>query len=141
MTVAEFVTFVVGLLISALGLATYVFIVTGIWRNSKSEKRATELLSEILSDGEYQQLKAHGYLDVPSPSIPGRVYRVPAHRDQVEILDSGRLTARLCVQPVRWLPTADVVLMHKLMIEGNESEYLRLANSYSGSSHSPHPRT
>jgi hypothetical protein len=36
----------------------------------------------------------------------------------------------LCLQPVEPLPEGDVVLMHKLMIEANEQEYLRTANHF-----------
>ncbi len=42
----------------------------------------------------------------------------------------------LCVQPVEGIPRADVVLTHKLMIEGNEQEYLRGADpSYGPRNH------
>jgi len=37
---------------------------------------------------------------------------------------------RLCVGPVDPLPDADVVLIHKLMIEANEDEYLKAANVF-----------
>ena len=37
---------------------------------------------------------------------------------------------RLCVQPVESLPDADVVVLHKLMIEANEESYLQKANKY-----------
>jgi len=46
----------------------------------------------------------------------------------VEVYDEGKLTMRLCVEPLERLPAADVVLMHKLMIEGNEERYLHEAN-------------
>ena len=34
------------------------------------------------------------------------------------------------MQPTRWVPDGDLVLMHKLMIEANEAEYLRTANFF-----------
>jgi hypothetical protein len=37
---------------------------------------------------------------------------------------------RLCVQPIERLPDADVVVLHKLMIEANEEHYLQRANKY-----------
>jgi hypothetical protein len=37
---------------------------------------------------------------------------------------------RLCLQPVECLPDADVVALHKLMIEANEENYLQKANKY-----------
>jgi hypothetical protein len=37
---------------------------------------------------------------------------------------------RLCLQPVEYLPDADIVVLHKLMIEANEEAYLAKANKY-----------
>ncbi len=37
---------------------------------------------------------------------------------------------RLCVQPIEYLPDADVVALHKLMIEADEENYLLRANKY-----------
>lgn len=37
---------------------------------------------------------------------------------------------RLCLQPVESLPDADVIVLHKLMIEANEETYLQKANKY-----------
>jgi hypothetical protein len=127
---SDIVTLIMAILLSVIGVAAYISIVTGIWRSSKSEGRASALLRQSLSDEEWQQMERTGYLSVLSPSVPGRVYRVPTHMDQVEVHESGRLRGRLCVQPATWLPASDVVLMHKLMIEGNEEEYLRTANYY-----------
>ena len=95
-----------------------------------SEQRAEVLLRDVLSAGQLHQLRRRGYLDVPSPSRPNRSYRIPRSRDQVRVYEDGRLIERLCVQAVEPVPTGDVVLMHKLMIEGNETEYLRLANHF-----------
>lgn len=95
-----------------------------------AERRAEILLSEILRPEEYRQLKRRGYLDVPSPSRPQRTYRVPRSRDQVRVYEEGRLIERLCIQSIEPVPYADVVVMHKLMIEGNEDEYLRVANHF-----------
>jgi len=72
-----------------------------------AESRAKALLREMLSENQYQQLIKFGYLEVPSPSIDNRVYRIP--------------------EP---LPDGDVVVMHKLMIEANEEEYLQKANHF-----------
>ena len=51
-------------------------------------------------------------------TIPGRVI----------VYDEGRFTMSLCIQPTTWLPCGDIVLMHKLHIEGNEDTYLSTAN-------------
>lgn len=92
--------------------------------------RAEQLLAETLAPEEYVQLSRLGYIDVPSPNVPGRVYRVPKYRGRVRVYEDGRPVMSLCVQPVELVPDADVVLIHKLMIEGNEQEYLRLANRF-----------
>ncbi len=94
----------------------------------ESEDRAAALLCELLSGPEQQQMQQVGYLTVPSPGVVGRVYRVPLRPGWVDVYEADRLAMRICVEPVERLPTADVVLMHKLMIEGNEREYLRQAN-------------
>ncbi len=95
---------------------------------AEAEQRAADLLREVLSEDERRQLSDQGYLAVPSPRIVGRVYRVPADPGWVEVHQEGTLAMRVCVQPIHPLPYSDVVLMHKLMIEGNEEEYLRKAN-------------
>lgn len=95
-----------------------------------SEQRAEALLRDVLSASQFHQLRRRGYLDVASPSRPNRTYRIPRSRDQVRVYEGGRLIERLCVQAIEPIPTGDVVLMHKLMIEANEQEYLRIANHF-----------
>ena len=94
-----------------------------------AEARAAALLEDLLTEDEYHQLQRCGYLGVPSPSRPGRTYRVP-RRGQVRVYEGGALVMTLCVGPVGWLPDGDLVLLHKLMIEGDEAEYLRVANRF-----------
>jgi hypothetical protein len=95
-----------------------------------SERRALALLREMLTAGEWRQLQWRGYLDVPSPSIGHRLYRVPRNRGMVQVLEGGRAVMRLCLQPAVRLPDADVVVMHKLMIEANEADYFAQANKF-----------
>ena len=94
-----------------------------------AEGRAGALLEDLLTEDEHHQLQRCGYLGVPSPSRPGRTYRVP-RRGLVRVYEGGALVMTLCVGPVGWLPDGDVVLLHKLMIEGDEAEYLRVANHF-----------
>lgn len=96
----------------------------------QAKRRAHHLLVSLLTDEEYTQLILHDYLEVRSPTTPRRVYRIPAHGGQVTVYDDGRPRLRLCVQPRHPLPDDDVVAMHKLMIEGNEREYLARANKF-----------
>ncbi|HEX9015195.1 MAG TPA: hypothetical protein VF960_04235, partial [Chloroflexota bacterium] len=96
----------------------------------EAERKAEGLLQEFLSPDENRELENRGYLEVRSPSRDGRVYRVPRGRGMVSVYEGGRAVMSLCVQPVEWIPGADVVLMHKLMIEANEEDYLKTANQF-----------
>ena len=96
----------------------------------EAEARAAALLEALLTEDERRRLARDGYLGVPSPSRPGRTYRVPRRRGQVRVYEGSALVMALCVEPVGWLPDGDVVLLHKLMIEGDEAEYLRVANRF-----------
>jgi hypothetical protein len=93
-----------------------------------AEEKAKALLTEVLTDAERRQLTEEGFLTVDSPNVGGRTYRIPGRLGWVEMYESGLLMKKLCVLPHEGLPPGDIVLMHKLMIEGNEDEYLRLAN-------------
>ena len=97
---------------------------------SRAERRAADLLRDILTPEQVRQLLWHGYLEVPSPTEPQRIYRVPRAKGYVQVVENGRAIMRLCLQPVECLPDADVVVLHKLMIEANEELYLQKANKY-----------
>jgi len=98
---------------------------------SRAERRAESLLRAVLTPEQCHQLHWHGYLEVQSPSAAGRVYRVPRARGGfVQVIEDGKAVMRLCVQPVERLPDADVIVLHKLMIEANEEHYLQNANKY-----------
>jgi hypothetical protein len=97
---------------------------------SRAERRATDLLRDTLTPEQFRQLIWRGYLEIPSPTAPQRVYRVPRSKGYVQVIENGRATMRLCLQPVECLPDADVVVLHKLMIEANEETYLQKANKY-----------
>ena len=97
---------------------------------SRAERRAADLLRDILTPEQLRQLIWRGYLEIPSPSAPQRVYRVPRTKGYVQVFENGRATMRLCLQPVECLPDADGVILHKLMIEANEENYLQTANKY-----------
>lgn len=97
---------------------------------SRAERRAAELLHAVLTPEQYRQLTWRGYLEVPSPSEPHRIYRVPRNRGYIQVIENGHAVMRICVQPVENLPDADIIVLHKLMIEGNEEIYLQKANKY-----------
>ncbi len=96
----------------------------------EAEQKAETLLKTLLASEQYNNLVRKGYLEVQSGMYPYRTYRIPRHRGSVEVYEMGRLVMSLCVQPTEVVPDADVVVMHKLMIEGNEREYLRRANYF-----------
>jgi len=95
-----------------------------------AERRAQLLISQMLDRQQQEQLTALGFLELRSQLIQGRSYRIPRRRGQVQVYEEGRHAGSLCIQPTRWVPDADLILMHKLMIEGNEAEYLRTANFF-----------
>lgn len=97
---------------------------------SHAERRAADLLRDILTPEQFRQLSWRGYLEIPSPTEPQRVYRVPRAKGYVQVIENGRAVMRLCLQPVECLPDADIVALHKLMIEANEETYLQKANKY-----------
>jgi hypothetical protein len=97
---------------------------------SRAERRATDLLREMLTPEQLRQLLWRGYLEIPSPTEPLRTYRVPRTKGYVQVLENGHAIMRLCLQPVEFLPDADIVVLHKLMIEANEEDYLQKANKY-----------
>ncbi len=98
------------------------------WR--EAQERAEQLLRDLLTEDEYRTLNRRGYLEVPSRTRPRRVYRIPRHQGQVKVYEGGVPIMALCVQSVEPVPDGDAVVMHKLMIEGNEEEYLRIANRF-----------
>jgi hypothetical protein len=97
---------------------------------SRAERRAADLLRDTLTAEQLRQLIWRGYVEIPSPTEPQRLYRVPKNKGYVQVLENGRPTMRLCLQPVECLPDADIVVLHKLMIEANEEMYLQKANKY-----------
>lgn len=96
--------------------------------DEEANRRADALLRDSLTAAEYQDLASLGYLEISSPGTPGRVYRVHAEPSPVMVYEGERLVMELCVGPGEPLPAGDRMLAHKLMIEGNEAEYLQAAN-------------
>lgn len=92
--------------------------------------RAEALLRGVLDEAEYQQLTKCGYFDLRSPSEVERIYRIPRYCGLVRMYEHGVAVRELCVQSVEPLPTADILVMHKIMIQGNEQEYLACARKY-----------
>jgi hypothetical protein len=98
------------------------------WFNSRADRRARQLLRAVLTHDQYHQLIQRGYIDIKSPSHPQRFYRVPKAHGRVHLIENEILQANLCLQPLDWVPEADFVVIHKLMIEADEETYLQKAN-------------
>lgn len=77
-------------------------------------------------------MREHGYLDVPSRLSPGRIYRIPVDPGLVMVFNGPKLIMRLCLVPLRRVPRSELVLVHKLLLEGMEEEYWRQANRMIG---------
>lgn len=90
--------------------------------------RAERLVQAVLSERERRQLKEQGYLEVPSRLQSGRLYRIPARPGLVEQVDPNGRRRLLCLVPMDPIPDPEVVLVHKLWLEADEAQYLRLAN-------------
>ncbi len=91
--------------------------------------RANQLLKESIGDTAYKSLSKRGFIEVQSPNEPTRHYHVPKSPTmRISMYERDRFRASLCVDPIDSLPAGDRILLHKLMIEGNEQEYLRTAN-------------
>ena len=95
---------------------------------AEAERRAEALLRVVVGERAFGEMVRRGYLEVASPTFPSRIYLVPERQGPVTVCENGRPVMRLCVQTVERVPEYDAVVMHKLMIEGNEREYLRIAN-------------
>ena len=96
---------------------------------SKADRLASELLRSMLTSDQYRQLIQQGYVDIPSLGHSQRVYRVPKLPGRVQVREEGQLLMWLCLQPLEQVPDADVVVIHKLMIEADEEAYLQKANA------------
>ncbi len=96
----------------------------------EAKRRAGELLRAVLTPDQYGHLMQRGHIDIASPSDPERIYRVPKGSGRVQVREKGKLTMWLCLQPLERVPEADLLVMHKLMIEADEETYLRKANRF-----------
>ncbi|HET8629883.1 MAG TPA: hypothetical protein VFL91_20880 [Thermomicrobiales bacterium] len=131
------------LALSAGGVALWALPVLVLWwrearrgpRPTRAQRRAARAraartLAALLTAEERAQLRRRGYLAVPSRAVPGRVYRIPRGGDRVEVYEGGRHVATLCVEPAAPLPAPERVLLHKLLLEGDERAYLRAARAF-----------
>jgi hypothetical protein len=98
-------------------------------REEKARRqRATEILVAVLDDKQRQQFETHKSFEL---QVNSRLYRIrPGSR--VERLDpmTKKVLSYFCIHPKTEynLPSEDVALTQKLLLETDESEFLRVAN-------------
>jgi hypothetical protein len=99
------------------------------WRQKRqAARRAESLVQRILSEQERTELRRSGFLEVPSGLVRGRRYRIPRGGAPVAVLEPDGRVGYLCLQPETGVPSAELVLIHKLMLEGAEADYWQRAN-------------
>jgi hypothetical protein len=119
-------------LVLALTLVAATLVIRCELNRKRAQRRADALVRELLTPAEFGTLQARGYLDVPSGITPGRVYRIPARQGLVTVIDANKVVTRLCLVPTRTVPEHELILVHKLLLEGAEAEYWRRANRLTG---------
>jgi hypothetical protein len=93
-----------------------------------ARQRSEALLRDLLGADEYERLTQRGYLEVQSRTRPERAYHIPRDGGFVTVFERGEPVDLLCIGPTARLPPADVVILHKLLIEADEENYLQTAN-------------
>jgi hypothetical protein len=129
MNVVTLTYILVGIFLTGSLFLFGLFVVDSFLKWSGARRRAGDLLRTVLTREQYCQLIKRGYVDIPSPRDPQCIYRVPRDPGLVKVIEKGRRKASLCLQPLEWVPDADIVVIHKLMIEADEETYLQRANS------------
>jgi len=97
-------------------------------RRRTAARRAETLLRRCLSEAERAQLRRDGFLEMKSPNVPGRRYRIPRSGSPVAVLEPSGGVVYLCLQPETPVASEELVLVHKLLLEGAEDEYWQRAN-------------
>jgi hypothetical protein len=100
------------------------------WWQSRlaAQRRADELVRRALSDAERRQLEQTGFLEVRSGLVPGRRYRIPACGAPIAVLEPDGRLVYLCLQPSTPVARQELVVVHKLLLEGAEADYWVRAN-------------
>jgi hypothetical protein len=93
-----------------------------------ASRRAEALVRRVLGPVECDQLRRDGFLEVPSPSVAGRRYRIPRRGSPVAVLEPNGRVIYLCLQPEAPVDPRELVVVHKLLLEGAEADYWQRAN-------------
>src|SRR5689334_10256872 len=87
-------------------------------------------MRELLSTAECEQVRRCSYLDVASREEATTIYRVPYGMGLVRVYKGDQAVEDLCLQSTVPLPPGDLIVLHKLLIEADEREYLARANHF-----------
>jgi hypothetical protein len=93
-----------------------------------AHRRAEALVRHVLSEAEQAQLRREGFVEVHSHEVSGRTYRIPRRGSPVAVLEPDGHVKYLCLQPETPVAFPELVLVHKLMLEGAVADYWRKAN-------------
>ncbi len=101
----------------------------GWWRRRhQANRRAEALVRYVLTEHERTQLRREGFLEVRSQEVSGRTYRIPRRGSPVAVLEPDGRVKYLCLQPETPVAAPELVIVHKLLLEGAEHEYWQKAN-------------
>jgi hypothetical protein len=117
-------------------LATGRFAEMGLLEDRRARERSLDLLTRCLTPAQRAEFDRSNAFRVRGQS--GREYRITyASTANVEALtERGLVERRLCAGPVG-VPIPAVILAQKLMLETQESEFLRIAARGSGTTAAP----
>ncbi len=115
-------------LVAVVVLAVVGYVARVFLSGMRAERRAEAVVRDLLTADEFSLLRQQGFLDVLSSGTPGRVYRIPARPGTVTVMDGNEVTMRMCLVPGEAIPATEWVVVHKLLLEAAEDDYLQLAN-------------
>jgi hypothetical protein len=93
---------------------------------AEANEKAETLLKDVLNEEDYQFLLEMNHLLVETEE---HRYKISRRGTVREVDEEGKEIASFCIHERGFrLPDADAVLMHKLMLECDEEEWLRIAN-------------
>ena len=97
-------------------------------KKQNAQKRALELLQQILTETQLVAFEKDQCIPVDAPS--GKKYLIKRGRvGNVFSIKDGKPVERYCIHPSDYeIPDEDCMLAQKLMLENCEEEFLRIAN-------------
>lgn len=99
-------------------------------KEKAKEEKARQLLREVITPEQDQQLEKDGYFELVSVKS-GHRYRIHKGRaGNVQQLDdlTGNPIKKLCFHPNEYVHNYDTMVAQKLMLENDEEQVLRVAN-------------